>query len=82
MEPGCAIACDPTSAESIAATFAWALQNPDAVTAVAERGWQRMSADWNYETQFAPVLQAMWDASAEIAGPSAIQHPAEAECAS
>ena len=82
VDPGCAIACDPTSAESIATTFAWAIQNPDAVTAVAERGWQRLSADWNYETQFEPVLKAMWDGSTEIARPPAIEHPAEAECAS
>jgi len=60
VEPGYAIACDPREPASISDALAWADRNRAAVRAIAARGWERLCADWNYETQFAPVLQAIW----------------------
>ena len=56
---GVARACRPESAESIAAALGAFLRDPDERRAMGERGRRRVLADWNYETQFEPVLQAM-----------------------
>jgi hypothetical protein len=45
------------------------------------RGWERLGVDWNYESQFAPVLNAMWGRSFEPAMDSA-GADVEAGCAS
>ena len=59
VEPGYALACDPRNADSIASSLRWAASQRAEVRAIALRGWDRLRADWNYETQFAPVLGAM-----------------------
>jgi len=61
--PGYAVACDPRRDESISAIFGWARQNRPALRAIAERGWDRIQDDWNYETQFAPIVRAVWSAA-------------------
>ncbi|HUQ80923.1 MAG TPA: glycosyltransferase [Gemmatimonadaceae bacterium] len=58
-DPGFALACDPRDAASIADALVWAQQNRGALTHIAKRGWQRLEQDWNYETQFEPVLTAV-----------------------
>jgi glycosyltransferase involved in cell wall biosynthesis len=78
VEPGYALACDPSRAESIAAVFEWAALNRAGVREVATRGWERLVQDWNYETQFAPVLDAIWARTRQPERRSVV----EAECAS
>ena len=65
VEPGYALVCNPSQVESIAAAFEWAAAHRAAVREIAMRGWDRLRLDWNYESQFAPVLDAMWGRSAE-----------------
>ena len=81
VEPGYALACDPSHVESIATTFEWAAAHRAAVREIAMRGWERLRLDWNYESQFAPVLDAMWARSAEPSSRRS-DSAAEAECVS
>jgi hypothetical protein len=60
VDPGYALACDPTDSDSIASAFMWASRHRDGARAIASRGWDRLRADWNYESQFEPVLRGMW----------------------
>ena len=78
VEPGYALACNPVHAESMAAVFEWAARNRAAVREVATRGWERLRQDWNYESQFAPVLDAIWARSPQAERRSVV----EVECAS
>jgi glycosyltransferase involved in cell wall biosynthesis len=81
VAPGCALVCNPADVESIAGAFRWAAGHRDAVRAMAARGWERLRLDWNYESQFAPVLRAMLDRPVEgatVGLPAAV----EAECGS
>ena len=81
VDAGYALACDPRSAESIAAAFGLALRDRDELAAIAARGWQRLQIDWNYETQFAPVMEALWSARGSV--PAAVAHAGrEAQCVS
>jgi hypothetical protein len=65
VEPGYALVCNPTKVESIAAVLEWAAEHRTAVRDIAIRGWERLRLDWNYESQFGPVLDAMWERSAK-----------------
>jgi len=60
VEPGYALACDPTDADSIARAFRWAAEHRDATRVIASRGFERLRADWNYESQFEPIVREMW----------------------
>lgn len=55
VAPGFAITCTIESADSVAAAFRWYLDNPSRRQSMGEHGRQRVVAEWNYETQFAPV---------------------------
>ena len=81
VDAGYALACDPSDARSIAGTLGLALKNRDAVRAVAERGYERLCADWNYESQFAPVLEAMITRRASTLRRAALEDRQEAQCA-
>ena len=59
VEPGYAHVCDLTDVESIAAAIRTHLENRTAMRAMGERGRQQVLAEWNYDTQFAPVLRAI-----------------------
>jgi glycosyltransferase involved in cell wall biosynthesis len=59
VDPGYALACDPRSPGSIGAALTWARDNRVTLRAIADRGWARLQSDWNYETQFAPVVRAL-----------------------
>lgn len=59
VEPGYGLACNPEDPESIAAALRWFAEHPEETRAMGERGRQRILNEWNYETQFAPVLAAM-----------------------
>lgn len=81
VEPGCALACSPQSPESIGAVLEWGRQHRDALEVIADRGWQRLQADWNYETQFAPIMRALW-AAVDPASAGVTHPPREAQCVS
>ena len=81
VEPGYALACDPRNADSIASSLEWAASQRAEVRAIALRGWDRLRADWNYETQFAPVLGAMVGDRARVSAAS-VAPEAEVSCVS
>jgi glycosyltransferase involved in cell wall biosynthesis len=58
-QPGLALACDPTDAASIAQAIRQYLAMPDRGHAMGEAGRRRILDEWNYETQFAPVMAAL-----------------------
>lgn len=88
VEPGYAFACDPGSPSSIADALTWACDHRAAIERITERGWSRLCSDWNYESQFAPVLAAMCGGSPAGGGATgsvraeAAESGAEVECAS
>jgi glycosyltransferase involved in cell wall biosynthesis len=54
---GFARACDPASAEAIAAALSWFRDNPCLRHEMGERSRAKILADWNYDTAFAPVVR-------------------------
>jgi glycosyltransferase involved in cell wall biosynthesis len=80
VDSGYALACDPGNASSIAAALAWAASHRAELRAIAARGWDRLQVDWNYETQFAPVLAAMLGQQPAVT--TEIPVATEAECVS
>ena len=81
VDPGYALSCDPRDAGSVANTLGAALERRSVLRDLADRGWQRLELDWNYEHQFAPVLDAMWGRAAVRAPAVAASAHEEAECA-
>ncbi len=61
VEPGYARACNPEDPQSIAEAVGWFLTHPQEAAASRARGRQRILDEWNYETQFAPVLRLLTD---------------------
>lgn len=55
--PGYAKSCDPNDADAIAAVLRWFYENPVEAEAMGRAGQQRTREEWNYERQFAPVLE-------------------------
>jgi glycosyltransferase involved in cell wall biosynthesis len=55
VDAGYGLACDPTDPRSLAAALRQFLERPAEMREMGERGRQRVLAEWNYETQFAPV---------------------------
>lgn len=53
---GLGSACDPNSAESIAAAVRYWLANETRYRQAQQAGLARIASDWNYEAQFAPLL--------------------------
>ncbi len=56
VDNGFARACHPDDAASIAESLQWFLDHPAARKTMGEAGRRKIQAEWNYETQFAPVL--------------------------
>jgi glycosyltransferase involved in cell wall biosynthesis len=54
---GLARACDPSSAESIATAVRYWLASDASYCEAQQAGLARIAVDWNYEAQFAPLLQ-------------------------
>jgi glycosyltransferase involved in cell wall biosynthesis len=52
-----ALACEPSSPESIAASVLWFYNHREEARLMGERGRQKILQDWNYEAQFEPVLR-------------------------
>lgn len=59
VQSGCGLACEPDKTESIAAALRWFLDHPEQTRIMGETGRRRISSEWNYESQFAPVIQRM-----------------------
>jgi len=53
------LACDPEEAESIASALQRLLDDPKCMSEMGEGGRQKIAADWNYETQFAKVMECI-----------------------
>ena len=81
VDPGYALAGDPREAHSVAQVLRWAADRRDDLLTIATRAWDRLQTDWNYETQFAPVLEVMLGGASRT--PSAADAaPTEAACVS
>lgn len=59
VDNGHALAVDPSDPASIVTAVRWLLEHPGERWAMGERGRQRILQEWNYEQQFAPVLQRL-----------------------
>ena len=59
VEAGYGLACDAEDPPSVAAALRWLLDHPREMRTMGERGRRRIAADWNYETQFASVLERL-----------------------
>lgn len=57
VAPGYAKACDPNDAGGIASTLRWFHENWEEAAAMGRAGQQQVREEWNYEQQFAPVLE-------------------------
>lgn len=56
---GYAVAVPPDDPARIAGALRWLLDNPDHARRLGQRGRQIIRAEWNYETQFRPVLDLL-----------------------
>lgn len=56
VEPGYGVACVAEDPASVAAALSWLLEHPAERRAMGDRGRHRVAIEWNYETQFAPVM--------------------------
>ena len=56
---GLASACDPSVAESVATAVQYWLTSDTRYREAQKAGLARIAADWNYEAQFAPLLQRL-----------------------
>jgi glycosyltransferase involved in cell wall biosynthesis len=56
IEPGLAVGCRPSSADSVAAALRSLVDQPDLRQRMAEAGRSKIAAAWNYERTFSPVL--------------------------
>ena len=59
VEPGYGLSCVSEEPSSIAEALRWFFEHPDATRAMGERGRSRVASQWNYETQFGPVLRLL-----------------------
>jgi spore maturation protein CgeB len=59
VESGFARAADPTSVDSLFAALEWFVNHAHERQEMAARGQDRIKAAWNYETVFAPILEAL-----------------------
>jgi glycosyltransferase involved in cell wall biosynthesis len=56
---GYAEPCVPEDPESIAEALRWFLEHPTEMRQMGNAGRDRVALEWNYETQFAPVMERM-----------------------
>ena len=62
VEPGFARAADPTSTDSLFAALEWFVNHAHERQEMAARGRAMIESIWNYETVFAPLLEALSNA--------------------
>ena len=68
VDEGYGLACEPSDPHSIAKSVNWFLQHRDEMRLMGERGRQKIATEWNYETQFAPVLDVLEPPQSKGAG--------------
>jgi glycosyltransferase involved in cell wall biosynthesis len=61
---GYGLVCDPTDAQGVAAAVRSLMKNTEAWRQMADAGRERVISTWNYESQFAPLLELMNTAAA------------------
>lgn len=59
VEPGYGLQCVPEHPDSIATALRRFFENPEQTRTMGERGRSRVASEWNYETQFGPVIKLM-----------------------
>jgi glycosyltransferase involved in cell wall biosynthesis len=59
VDPGYGMACNPTDADSICLALSWFIDHPESRRAMATRARNKIGADWNYDTQFRAVFEAL-----------------------
>jgi len=59
VKPGSGRTCDPSDPNGIAGALHWFFEHQNETRMMGERGRQRIFQDWNYEIQFAPVLEKL-----------------------
>jgi glycosyltransferase involved in cell wall biosynthesis len=59
VAPGFARACDPADPDSITVALDWFIHHAAERKAMGARNRAKIEAEWNYETQFAPILKAL-----------------------
>jgi glycosyltransferase involved in cell wall biosynthesis len=59
VDTGVALTCDPSDVASIQRAIDYAMSHRDELERMGARGRTLIDREWNYETQFAPVMRAM-----------------------
>jgi glycosyltransferase involved in cell wall biosynthesis len=59
VEPGYGASCIPSDLATIERALRSLIESPAEMRAMGERGRRRVSREWNYETQFAKVLECL-----------------------
>jgi glycosyltransferase involved in cell wall biosynthesis len=59
VSAGYALACSPDDPDSIARALQWFHDHPGEMRAMGEAARQRITQDWNYESQFRPVAELL-----------------------
>lgn len=59
VQPGYGLACRAEDPDSIAGALCWLFEHQTEMRAMGERGRRKVAAEWNYESQFAAVLQRL-----------------------
>jgi spore maturation protein CgeB len=59
VEPGYSLACNIDDPEDIVTVLQWYLTHPKEMRVMGEAGRRRNLDEWNYEYQFAPVMDLL-----------------------
>jgi glycosyltransferase involved in cell wall biosynthesis len=66
VDKGVALTCDPTKVASIQTALEYAINHRPELERMGARGRTLIDREWNYETQFAPLMRAMIDSGAGV----------------
>ncbi len=59
VRPGFGLSCNPGDVNDMARQLQWFLDHPAETREMGRRGRRKILTDWNYESQFAPVLAGL-----------------------
>ena len=59
VDPGHALAANPVDSESIAAAISQLISHPERSRRMGQANQRKISQDWNYDTQFRPVIEML-----------------------
>jgi glycosyltransferase involved in cell wall biosynthesis len=60
VDTGVALSCDPVDVDGIQSAFEYAASHRDELERMGALGRERVDREWNYETQFGPVMRTMF----------------------